>query len=49
MTCPNCGTENPSRARFCMSCGTSLAPECPSCGADNPAGAKFCIECGTSL
>ena len=24
MRCPNCGTENPSTARFCMSCGTSL-------------------------
>jgi class 3 adenylate cyclase/tetratricopeptide (TPR) repeat protein/ribosomal protein L40E len=47
--CTSCGTENPPRARFCMSCGTALAPACPSCGAENPAGAKFCIECGTSL
>ena len=47
--CPNCATENPERARFCMSCGTTLAPSCPSCGAENPPEAKFCIECGSSL
>jgi class 3 adenylate cyclase/tetratricopeptide (TPR) repeat protein len=48
-TCPSCGTENPERARFCMSCGTALQPRCPSCGAENPPAAKFCIECGTAL
>jgi class 3 adenylate cyclase/tetratricopeptide (TPR) repeat protein len=25
--CPNCGSDNPERARFCWSCGTSLAGE----------------------
>ncbi len=48
-TCPNCGTENPERARFCMSCGAGLSPSCPNCGAENPPGAKFCIECGTAF
>ncbi len=48
-SCQTCGAENPEHARFCMSCGTALAPSCPSCGAENPAGAKFCIECGTVL
>lgn len=24
MKCPNCGTENPSNATFCASCGTKL-------------------------
>src|SRR5690348_6609158 len=47
--CPSCGAENPERARFCMSCGSELAPQCPNCGAENPVGAKFCIECGTTL
>jgi class 3 adenylate cyclase/ribosomal protein L40E len=47
--CASCGTENPSRAKFCMSCGAELAPTCPACGAENPPGAKFCIECGTEL
>ncbi|HEX2435653.1 MAG TPA: adenylate/guanylate cyclase domain-containing protein [Solirubrobacterales bacterium] len=49
MNCPNCGAENPERAKFCMSCGSALAPRCPSCGAENPPGARFCIECGTDL
>ena len=49
MNCPNCGTDNPERAKFCMSCGGSLTPSCPSCGAENPSGARFCIECGTDL
>src|SRR5215216_5824441 len=48
-TCPKCGTENPERARFCMSCGAALAATCPSCGTQNPPGAKFCIDCGTAL
>jgi class 3 adenylate cyclase/tetratricopeptide (TPR) repeat protein len=25
IACPNCGEENPERARFCWSCGTALA------------------------
>ena len=49
MECSACGTQNPDRARFCMSCGNTLPSGCPNCGAENPAGAKFCIECGTSL
>ena len=49
MTCETCGTENPDRARFCMSCGGSLPTTCATCGAANPAGAKFCIECGHSM
>jgi class 3 adenylate cyclase/tetratricopeptide (TPR) repeat protein len=49
MNCPSCGSQNPDRARFCMSCGQPLPVSCPSCGAQNPGGAKFCIECGTAL
>ena len=30
VVCPNCGTENPDVARFCMSCGTTLAAPAPS-------------------
>jgi class 3 adenylate cyclase/tetratricopeptide (TPR) repeat protein len=25
-TCPDCGEENPERARFCLACGAALAP-----------------------
>jgi membrane protease subunit (stomatin/prohibitin family) len=50
--CPNCQTDNVPGAKFCASCGTSLAPptvKCPNCQADNVPGAKFCSECGTSM
>ena len=50
--CSNCQADNAAGAKFCASCGTSLAPptvKCPNCAADNAEGAKFCAECGTSL
>jgi membrane protease subunit (stomatin/prohibitin family) len=50
--CPNCQADNAEGAKFCASCGTSLAPpsvKCSNCQADNPQGAKFCSSCGTSL
>src|SRR6476646_3881691 len=28
--CPNCGEENPERARFCLNCGTSLTSAGPA-------------------
>jgi class 3 adenylate cyclase len=48
-SCPSCAAENPERARFCISCGTSLAPRCSECGTENPPDAKFCLECGADL
>jgi membrane protease subunit (stomatin/prohibitin family) len=56
--CGNCGTLNAENAKFCSSCGQTLAPApapagavvaCPSCGTQNAANAKFCSNCGTSL
>ena len=50
--CPSCHTSNQAGAKFCASCGTSLAPPgvvCPSCQAENPAGARFCSSCGTAM
>ena len=49
MNCPECQTENPTGARFCMNCGTSLALTCPNCGTSLPAGARFCFNCGHNL
>jgi class 3 adenylate cyclase/tetratricopeptide (TPR) repeat protein len=48
-TCPSCGTANPDGARFCVSCGSSLAPACRRCGAELPDGARFCPACGTPV
>jgi class 3 adenylate cyclase/tetratricopeptide (TPR) repeat protein len=49
MTCPSCGTENATGAKFCVECGTALARACPSCGNAVGDSAKFCPECGASL
>src|SRR5256714_8073415 len=48
-TCRSCGADNPAGARFCMSCGSSLARSCPTCGTEVPAGARFCMSCGNAL
>lgn len=48
--CASCNTANPAGAKFCMSCGTPMAPvvrHCTECGSELPGGAKFCANCGT--
>jgi membrane protease subunit (stomatin/prohibitin family) len=50
--CPSCHADNTAGAKFCASCGTSLAPatiSCANCEAHNPAGARFCANCGQPL
>ncbi|WP_327113618.1 SPFH domain-containing protein [Nocardia sp. NBC_01730] len=50
--CAACQAVNPPGARFCMNCGTPLAPQprhCPGCGAESTATAKFCGSCGTPM
>ena len=49
MDCPNCRYENPSGARFCMSCGSSLANLCPECKTELPGEARFCLNCGHQM
>jgi class 3 adenylate cyclase/predicted ATPase len=49
MRCTRCQQENPPQAKFCLECGTALAPKCATCGTELPAGAKFCLECGQSV
>lgn len=49
-TCPQCKSPVQAGARFCSSCGLSLAgAKCPSCQADLQPGAKFCSNCGTKI
>ena len=48
MRCPNCLTQNPPNAKFCLECGNRLVV-CPHCGTVNLPEAKFCIECGSPL
>ena len=49
MHCPRCQHENPPPAKFCLECGSRLAPTCAQCGTALPAGAKFCLECGKPI
>lgn len=53
MNCPNCQTANPDYARFCLHCGSALAPAapvtCPRCQTGLPADARFCLRCGLAL
>jgi class 3 adenylate cyclase len=46
MQCPNCQTENPANAKFCLNCGAALVQRCSNCQAELPSGAKFCMNCG---
>jgi len=49
LRCPKCNAANPTKARFCNSCGMAIATGCTKCGKDNPAGSSFCAECGSPL
>jgi class 3 adenylate cyclase/tetratricopeptide (TPR) repeat protein len=47
-TCPACGAENPEEARFCATCGSTLATLCGTCGEPMPTDARFCPACGAA-
>jgi membrane protease subunit (stomatin/prohibitin family) len=52
ITCPKCGTLNPTSNKFCASCGAKLTVtfvKCPKCGENVAEGAKFCPNCGTAM
>jgi len=48
LTCPSCGTDNPTALKECAKCGATLQPgKCNECGyTDNPPGAEYCEICG---
>src|SRR5262249_37017130 len=46
MQCPRCQHENPTQARFCITCGTGLTFSCAKCKTPLPAEAAFCFACG---
>jgi class 3 adenylate cyclase/tetratricopeptide (TPR) repeat protein len=48
MTCGRCGTENRPEARFCRSCGATLALTCPN-GHPVTAADRFCDTCGAAV
>lgn len=47
--CPSCQAANPGVAKFCLSCGVSLANRCSNCKTDLPPGARFCMSCGQQV
>jgi len=49
VNCPHCQQENPTHARFCLSCGARLALACGACGAELPTVARFCPQCGHAV
>jgi class 3 adenylate cyclase len=46
MQCPNCSTQNPAHAKFCINCGQALAARCANCQSELSPGARFCANCG---
>lgn len=48
-TCPQCGNQVSSTAKFCTNCGTKLSATCPSCGTSLKPTSKFCTNCGTPV
>jgi hypothetical protein len=51
MKCPDCGKENPSKNKFCISCGAKLDKKmnCSKCGNIIEPGERFCGQCGTKV
>jgi predicted ATPase/class 3 adenylate cyclase len=47
--CRECQGINLPGAKFCSSCGISLANACPECGAKASVEARFCLNCGHQL
>lgn len=55
--CPKCKAANPKTAKFCVSCGQSMAvetaghkqPTCAKCNAVIESSAKFCPSCGNPV
>ena len=50
VSCPNCGTENPRKSKFCKKCGAKIKSTviCPECGSEVK-DSKFCAKCGASI
>ncbi|PQV64528.1 Double zinc ribbon [Abditibacterium utsteinense] len=50
-SCPHCGVEVTSGAKFCGDCGNKIQRKvlCPNCGVEAIAAAKFCGDCGTKM
>jgi class 3 adenylate cyclase/tetratricopeptide (TPR) repeat protein len=49
LACPSCGSPVADAARFCPTCGASVAGTCPSCGSPISSTARFCETCGHAL
>lgn len=49
MNCPNCKTDNPSSANYCIDCGAPLFKKCDFCETTTILSAKFCPNCGKAF
>ncbi len=48
-SCPDCGAEAESGARFCQQCGAQIGQACPQCGQTTLPEDRFCGSCGRGL
>ena len=48
-SCPACGAQIESGARFCSRCGITLSIECPGCSKQVSPVDVFCSRCGAAL
>jgi len=46
MLCPQCQTQNPEAAHFCLNCGKELLHLCENCHTELAQDARFCMYCG---
>ncbi len=49
LICQQCHEANPTTAKFCLNCGSTLVARCTNCQTVLPTGAKFCMSCGQQV
>ena len=49
MKCPRCQNSNPTRSKYCRTCGAVLRKSCSSCGKTIPVDSRFCKHCGEEV
>ena len=48
-SCPNCKSLNPSKANYCIRCGSYGLQNCPTCKSEFRFGSRHCPHCGVDI